>query len=936
MNSETSLETRLRRLGVVCFAGVAVLGAGVALAWRLGQPRVGVFHLAGVTLILSLGLSLASWLTLRDGNVAAAKWLGRLIGLGVLALDLSVCARFLSGERWPGEAWLAGLLAPPDGVAPPMSRTAAFGFLLAGLAWLAQSHPAMRRRGWRQVAAVLALMEMLMGLVLLLCYLLQSDYHASIAFLGAVGLLLLGAGLVLTAGPDLWPVRLFLPPTTEERTRRRFGEAMLHLALLLAVMVLATGQFYSASQQATARLAAWRALATVADLKAAQIADWWNERLADAKYMRRTPYVARRALDVLDVPRTEERTEEMFRDWLEGLSPDKPIEQVLLLDEQLQIRLTHPRQSAGQLTDAERRAAREAARTKEVVAADLERPAAGEPVELSFVVPLVVRRVDNSEIVPPPGTGVLPADRTRGLLVLRVNAQKTLFPMLASWPTPSATSETVLLRRDGDAAVVLNPLRSGTNTALTVRVPVDRSSLETRSVLRGGKPGGELKGLDYRNVPALGVWRRVSNTPWVVLAKVDAAEINAPIIRQAWTTAGLVGLLVGVALLGVALLERQRHLVSIRRELLLERQRRAAEQKFHTLFESSRDAILLLEGGRFYDCNQAALELFGCATRDQFIGRHLADFSPARQADGADSRVAAAAHLQAAHARGVQFFEWLHRRRDGAEFPAEVLLSRIELDGRTVIQGVVRDITERKRAEAALLEISDREQARIGHDLHDGLCQHLVVTAFAANSLEQRLADRGAPETHDARQIASLLDDAITQARNTARGLFPVQLEAEGLASALGELAANVQRRTGVACALDYPAPVSLRDNATATQLYRIAQEAVNNAVKHGQPQHIIIRLLRTGEQVELTVLDDGVGIAEPPPGNGGMGLSIMEYRARTIGGTFKIQRRPEGGTAVSCFVRETPATDPGESSPEEPPPHATGALPFPRGQGKA
>jgi len=462
----------------------------------------------------------------------------------------------------------------------------------------------------------------------------------------------------------------------------------------------------------------------------------------------------------------------------------------------------------------------------------------------------------------------------------------------------------------------LNELRSGTNTALKVRVPVARHSLEGRALSGGGKDNGELKGFDYRGVPALGVWRKVPKTPWILLAKVDVTEINAPILRQAWTTAGLVGLLVGAAMLGVALLERQRHLVSVRRELLLERQHREAEQRFHTLFESSRDAIMLLDHGTFYDCNQATLDLFGCTSRDQFLARHPSDFSPPQQADGVDSRTAAEARIEAAYQQGVQFFEWLHQRADGTKFPAEVLLSRIELKGKTVVQGVVRDITERKRAETALLEISDREQARIGHDLHDGLCQHLVVTAFAANALQQKLSKGLVPEISEVQNIAVLLDDAITQARNTARGLYPVQLEAEGLAASLRELAAGVSRRPGLVCDLDYPAPVLSRDNGTATQLYRIAQEAVSNAVKHSRSNRIVLRLARNDRQIELTVLDDGIGITEPFQADGGMGLSIMEYRARTISGTFRIRRRPEGGTAVSCFVREsnlTPKQNPSE-----------------------
>lgn len=219
------------------------------------------------------------------------------------------------------------------------------------------------------------------------------------------------------------------------------------------------------------------------------------------------------------------------------------------------------------------------------------------------------------------------------------------------------------------------------------------------------------------------------------------------------------------------------------------------------------------------------------------------------------------------------------------------------------VMGVATNVTERFQLERQVLDISDREQARIGQDLHDGLCQHLVGIAFAANALEETLAARGLAEAAAAREITSLLDDAISQARNTARGLYPVKLEAEGLASALGELAANVNSRFGLDCRLDYPEPVPLSDNAATIQLYRIAQEAVANVVKHAGAREIVIRLTRNDGRVSLCISDDGVGIAEPMRNHRGMGLNIMEYRARTVGGALRVRRGPEGGTEVTCSI---------------------------------
>jgi two-component system sensor kinase FixL len=236
---------------------------------------------------------------------------------------------------------------------------------------------------------------------------------------------------------------------------------------------------------------------------------------------------------------------------------------------------------------------------------------------------------------------------------------------------------------------------------------------------------------------------------------------------------------------------------------------------------------------------------------------------------------------------------WIHDRA----FPIKDQQGRIYR-----IAGIAEDITEPKLTELALLEISDREQARIGQDLHDGLCQLLVSIAFDCNLLEQRLSSAQRPEQAELSRIATLLDEAITQARQLARGLYPVRLEAEGLTSALEELAANVTTRFKIQCDFQRSDPVSFNDNVMATHLFRIAQEAVTNAVRHSQAGHIVLRLTRLNGNVEMVVTDDGIGMPERRNGRG-MGLQIMDYRARTLGGTLQIQRINGGGTSISCSV---------------------------------
>jgi signal transduction histidine kinase len=223
---------------------------------------------------------------------------------------------------------------------------------------------------------------------------------------------------------------------------------------------------------------------------------------------------------------------------------------------------------------------------------------------------------------------------------------------------------------------------------------------------------------------------------------------------------------------------------------------------------------------------------------------------------------------------------------------------------------VISDITSRKRLEKQITDISDREQRRIGQDLHDSLCQHLVSIAFAGELLRENLARQAAAETAQAEAILEMVNEGITEARNLARGLYPVRLELDGLASALEELAGSVQARTGITCRFSCHEPVCIYDEVAGSNLYRIAQEAINNAVKHGNCGDISIGLGAVDEEVTLTIQDDGVGLPDPVDSRSGMGLSIMNYRAGLIGASLEIRRGAVGGTIVICSFHNEEALE--------------------------
>jgi PAS domain S-box-containing protein len=213
------------------------------------------------------------------------------------------------------------------------------------------------------------------------------------------------------------------------------------------------------------------------------------------------------------------------------------------------------------------------------------------------------------------------------------------------------------------------------------------------------------------------------------------------------------------------------------------------------------------------------------------------------------------------------------------------------------------DITEHKRLEKEILQISEIEQRRIGQDLHDGLCQHLAGIELMTQVLEQSLSRKRKGAAAQAAKIGEHVRESISQTKMLARGLSPVGLEANGLMSALEELAVNTEHLFQVECSFEYDTPVLMTDNTVATHLYRIAQESVSNAIKHGRARRIRVQLTNGQGTILLKVIDDGIGLSSAVSNEKGMGMRIMQYRAGMIGASLETQSNPEGGTSVVCLL---------------------------------
>jgi signal transduction histidine kinase len=209
------------------------------------------------------------------------------------------------------------------------------------------------------------------------------------------------------------------------------------------------------------------------------------------------------------------------------------------------------------------------------------------------------------------------------------------------------------------------------------------------------------------------------------------------------------------------------------------------------------------------------------------------------------------------------------------------------------------EMQERVRLEEEILSISEREQQRIGHDLHDGLCQHLIGVALAGKVLSEQLAAKSAPESNAVNHIVEMVEGAIDLTRTLARGLHPIDLTGEGFIDALRQLAATMTEGFRTTCVFESDTPVEITEPVVATHLYRIAQEAVTNAIKHSRAKEVVVRLDAETDGLTLTISDDGVGMPAKMPA--GMGLRTMAYRASVIGASFNIGGPLSHGTRVTC-----------------------------------
>jgi len=326
---------------------------------------------------------------------------------------------------------------------------------------------------------------------------------------------------------------------------------------------------------------------------------------------------------------------------------------------------------------------------------------------------------------------------------------------------------------------------------------------------------------------------------------------------------------------------------------------RLSEEMFSKAFGSSPNGIFItsLNDGRFINVNDSFLQSTGY-NRDEILGKSYVEVKNFINPEEASRMFKTLKKHGYLREHAIEFQIESGEKRMGM-ISAEI----IDLWDESCMLATVEDVTESKRLEKEIMDISERERRKIGQELHDDLGPHLIGIEVLTKVLKQKLEKKSFEESESAEKIRDLIREASNKTRKLARGLSPVNLVSEGLESALQGLAINVEDIFSVSCIFNCHEPVPVNDDSIATNLFYIAQEAVHNAVRHGKADIISMELSLDDSRIILEIKDNGAGIPEKPDTKG-MGLRIMGYRTKMIGGSLDLGSDTNGGAKVKVVVK--------------------------------
>lgn len=337
----------------------------------------------------------------------------------------------------------------------------------------------------------------------------------------------------------------------------------------------------------------------------------------------------------------------------------------------------------------------------------------------------------------------------------------------------------------------------------------------------------------------------------------------------------------------------------------VEEKLKESEARSRAILENTVDGIITIDTeGIIQSFNRAAEKVFGYNVQE-VLGKNVNILMPAPHHENHDRYISN--YLETGEKQIIGTGREVRgKRKDGTTFPIELSVSEVKWGDEKFFSGIIKDISERRRLENEIIEIGESERRRIGQDLHDGLGQMLTGISLVSQNLATRMEANGIPGAGELKEITEMIKEADQYARTLSHNLMPVELDADGLSNALEKLCKRAEKLFDVNCIYVKECEVSVENRTTSTHLYRIAQEAINNAVRHGRADLIKLSLDAGRKNIRLTVDDNGIGFEESAKqsNSDGMGVQTMKYRARISGGELNITESEEGNTLIECIIK--------------------------------
>ena len=674
----------------------------------------------------------------------------------------------------------------------------------------------------------------------------------------------------------------------------KFPLYFIFIFIIFSCGILIFGYLYYKNQENYITREKQQELSAIIALKIDQIISWRQERIDFASKIMDDHFLSIRVSDFIK-SRTKLLFKQQIAERLTSLASFQ-YQSLTLIDPQGNVRLSVPTLERG-LTPYVKSLVNQAMQTQKVVFSDLYFDE-NSKVMLSVLAPLLVIQ-GNAKV-------------TVGVILIRIEPYLFLYPLIKSWPTPSLTGETELIRREGNEVIFLNELRHRENIPLNLRFPLDSPKLVAAMIARGKK--GIVEGLDYRGVPVLAVAGLIPDSPWFLVAKVDADEIYAPLRKLSQQVVFFLILLIGTAGISVAYFQRNQQTKFFRQQYEAERKRRVLAQRYEYLTRFANDIILVTDQSlRIVEANDRAITSYEY-TRDELLNLHLIDLYPPGSEQVLDTL------MRHVDEESGLIFEAMQQRKNGTTFPVEISLRLLELEGQKLFQEIIRDITERKRTEevlkqseknmrylaSQLLSAQEDERKRLSGELHDELGHSLLALKLQVESVKEQLLPQQLTLKKEVERILEFINATIEEVRRLYLDLSPGDLEDLGLTTALRSLVDDFsQLQKHIKWTIKLDNLDGLFALSTQTAIYRIVQEALTNIGKHAKPKKVFLGIKREKQSVSFTIKDDGIGferhkvVIEKKT----LGLLAMEERVKILGGAFELQSQENRGTKISFTI---------------------------------